>query len=100
MPTVQPSRREFLKVGSAAGAGLLLAACGGGQSAQDAAGGQQGGQGQQFSATYDGPPVSLAFWNGFTGGDGPTMRAMVRQFSSEQQNIDANMNVIRWADYY
>jgi multiple sugar transport system substrate-binding protein len=96
---VVPSRRQFLKVGSVAGAGLFLAACGGGQSAQDAATGQQGGS-QSFTATYDGPPVNLAFWNGFTGGDGPTMRALVRQFSDEHDNIKATMNVIRWADFY
>jgi multiple sugar transport system substrate-binding protein len=93
------TRRQFLRMGSLAAGGLALAACGGGQSAQQAAGGQQSG-GQDFSATYDGPLVRLAFWNGFTGGDGPTMRSLVQQFSKEHQNIKATMNVIRWADYY
>jgi multiple sugar transport system substrate-binding protein len=94
-----PSRRQFLRLGSVAGAGLFLAACGGGQSAQEAATGNNGGS-QNFSAIYDGPPVTLAYWNGFTGGDGPTMRKLTEQFSSEHQNIKVTMNVIRWADYY
>ncbi len=84
------SRRQFLGIGAGAGAGLLLAACGG-KSANEATG---TGGGQKFTGTYDGPPVTLQFWNGFTGGDGPYMRKLVQQFSDEQKNIDVKWNTI------
>ena len=60
------------------------------------AGGGQFGEGKE----YTGPNVSLAFWNGFTGGDGPFMRKLVDQFNSEHQNIKVSMNVLQWADFY
>jgi multiple sugar transport system substrate-binding protein len=94
------SRRQFLGIGAGAGAGLLLAACGGGTDAPPGAAG--GGGGGQFGEgkEYSGPSVTLAFWNGFTGGDGPFMRKLVEQFSSEHQNIKVEMNVLQWADFY
>lgn len=96
-------RRRFLRLSVGAGAGLLLAACGGdggGDQAGDAAspgaaGGTEGGE-----ATYDGPAITLTFWNGFTGADGPLLRDLVEQFSSEHENINVEMNVMEWADYY
>jgi multiple sugar transport system substrate-binding protein len=91
------SRRQFLGIGAGVGAGLLLAACGG-KSANETTGASGGGQ--NFTGTYDGPPVTLQFWNGFTGGDGPFMRKLVKQFSDEQKNIDVKMNTIEWAQYY
>jgi multiple sugar transport system substrate-binding protein len=94
------SRRQFLGIGAGAGAGMLLAACGGGTDTPPGAGG--GGGGGQFGSgkEYSGPAVSLAFWNGFTGGDGPFMRKLVDQFNSENQNIKVSMNVLRWEDFY
>jgi multiple sugar transport system substrate-binding protein len=94
------SRRQFLALGAGAGAGVLLAACGGGTSAPPGADG--GGGGGQFGSgkEYTGPNVSLAFWNGFTGGDGPFMRKLVEQFNSEHQNIKVSMNVLQWGDFY
>jgi multiple sugar transport system substrate-binding protein len=95
------SRRHFLGVGAGAGAAMLLAACGGGTDAPPGAGGGGGGGGQFGEGKdYTGPNVSLAFWNGFTGGDGPFMRQLVEQFSSEHQNIKVSMNVLQWADFY
>ncbi|HKH48440.1 MAG TPA: ABC transporter substrate-binding protein, partial [Thermoanaerobaculia bacterium] len=44
--------------------------------------------------------MELAFWNGFTGGDGPFMRELVEQFSAEHDNINVSMNTIEWVDYY
>ena len=44
--------------------------------------------------------MSLAFWNGFTGGDGPFMKKLVEQFNSEHPNIAVTMNTMQWADYY
>ncbi|MDP9432116.1 MAG: ABC transporter substrate-binding protein [Actinomycetota bacterium] len=90
------SRRGFLSAAAVTGAGALLAGCGGGQSAQEAA----TGTGQEFTGTYEGPQVDLAYWNGFTGGDGPFMREMVNKFNSDHDNIKVTMNTIQWADYY
>src|SRR5829696_1975900 len=96
------SRRSFLGLGAGVGASMLLAACGGGSSTPPGAGGGGGGGGGQFGEgkDYTGPNVSLAFWNGFTGGDGPFMRKLVEQFTSEHQNIKVSMNVLQWADFY
>jgi multiple sugar transport system substrate-binding protein len=82
-------------------AALLLAACGG-KSSDEATGGggDDGGETTAASTTYDGPKVDLAFWNGFTGGDGPFMRDLVQQFNSEHPNINVKMVVQQWADYY
>lgn len=49
---------------------------------------------------YDGPPVELSYWTGFTGGDGPTMRAIVQDFNDSQENIRVEMNTVQWAQYY
>jgi multiple sugar transport system substrate-binding protein len=94
------TRRQFLGLGAGAGAGLLLAACGGGSKTPPGAGG--GGGGGQFGSgkDYTGPSVSLAFWNGFTGGDGPFMRKLVDQFNGEHENIKVSMNVLQWGDFY
>ena len=91
------SRRQFLGLGAGAGAGILLAACGGGTDTPPGAGGGGGGQFGE-GKEYTGPSVSLAFWNGFTGGDGPFMRKLVDQFNGEHQNIKVSMNTLQWAD--
>jgi multiple sugar transport system substrate-binding protein len=44
--------------------------------------------------------VELAFWNGFTGGDGPYMNALVDQFNAEHDNIQISTNTVEWEDYY
>ena len=89
------TRRSFLGLG--AGAGLMLAGCGGGPQNNPAVQGAGGGGGGK---TYDGPNVELAFWNGFTGGDGPFMRQLVEDFMAEHDNITVKMNTIEWADFY
>lgn len=89
------TRQEFLLLGAGAGAGLALAGCGGGPENNPAVQGGGGG-----GKSYDGPKVDLAFWNGFTGGDGPLMRQLVEQFSAEHDNIDVKMTTIEWVDYY
>jgi multiple sugar transport system substrate-binding protein len=79
---------------------FLLVACGG-KSGEEATGGGGGGEDAPAAEkTYDGPNVSLQFWNGFTGGDGPFMRDLVRQFSQENPKIQVKMVVHQWADYY
>lgn len=89
------TRQQFLALG--AGAGLVLAGCGGGPQNNPAVQGSGGGGGGK---TYDGPKVELAFWNGFTGGDGPFMRQLVEDFMAEHDNITVKMNTIEWADFY
>jgi multiple sugar transport system substrate-binding protein len=99
MRTTQPllgaglSRRGFLFAG---GSAALLAGCGGGQGV----GGSTETGGGEFTGEYDGPAVTLDYWNGFTGGDGPTMQAMLERFNSGQQSITAKNNTMEWADFY
>jgi multiple sugar transport system substrate-binding protein len=88
------SRRGFLVLGSGATA-AFLAGCGGGQGV-----GGRPSTGGEFAGEYTGPAVSLDYWNGFTGGDGPTMQAMVKQFNDEQKNISVKNNTVEWADFY
>src|ERR687893_3127875 len=90
-PIRRLTRQQFLLLGVGAGAGLALAGCGGGGPENNPA--VQGGGGGGGGKTYDGPPVDLAFWNGFTGGDGPYMRQLVERFNSEHGNINVQMNV-------
>jgi multiple sugar transport system substrate-binding protein len=91
------TRREFLLAGAGAGAGLMvLGGCGASRDQAAAARTAAGG-----GARYTGPKVNLAFWNGFTGGDGPIMLELVNQFNSEHENIQVDMVTMMWApDFY
>src|SRR3954454_15850466 len=100
IPSSGLSRRAVLGLSGAAAAGLTLAACGGGKSASDAAGGAAAGPSTAFSGTYSGPAVTLSYWNGFTGGDGPFMTKMVQQFMKENPKITIKANTVQWAQYY
>ncbi|GAA4605094.1 multiple sugar transport system substrate-binding protein [Actinoplanes octamycinicus] len=96
--TINLNRRNLLGLGLGAGSAALLAACGDSGPSDKVTG---GGQNAAPAATdYTGPNVSLAFWNGFTGGDGPFMKKLVDQFNTEHPNIKVTMNVYQWADYY
>ena len=97
IPTDGYSRRRFLGLGAGAAAAAGLAACGGGKSADDAAGGEPQGE---FTGGYDGPNVTLSYWNGFTGGDGPFMKQMVADFMKEFPKIKVRSNTVEWAQYY
>jgi multiple sugar transport system substrate-binding protein len=102
IPPMQPNpftRRRFLGLAGATGLGLSLAACGGG-GGQLPPGASQAPSGNGGASGYDGPPVSLNFWNGFTGGDGPIMKKLVEKFTSEHSNIKVTMNTMQWAQYY
>ena len=70
------TRRTFMTIGGSAVTAAALAACGGGKSAGEAAGGGAKAS-TTFGGTYSGPAVTLSYWNGFTGGDGPFMTKMV-----------------------
>ena len=96
-PNTAFTRRSFLALGGGITAAATLAACGGGKSAQDAAGATpQAG----FSGTYAGPAVTLSYWNGFTGGDGPFMKKMVAEFMAANPKITVTQNTVEWAQYY
>lgn len=49
---------------------------------------------------YTGPAVELSYWNGFTGGDGPFMQAMVEEFNASHDNIKIVNNTLPWGDFY
>ena len=91
------SRRRFLELGFGGAAAAGLAACGGGKSADGAAGADPTGK---FTGGYDGPAVTLSYWNGFTGGDGPFMKQMVADFMTENPKIKVKSNTVEWAQYY
>jgi len=85
------SRRSLLVGSLGVGSAALLASCSSdSESATTSSGAPQ----------YDGPLVTLAFWNGFTGGDGPFMKEMVKKFNAENENIQIKDNTIQWGDYY
>lgn len=95
----QLTRRGFLGAVGGAGAAMALAACGGtstppGSPAAPVSSGAFG------SGKYDGPEVKLAFWNGFTGGDGPFMKTMVEKFNAENPKIKVEMSTLQWGDLY
>jgi multiple sugar transport system substrate-binding protein len=94
------TRRRLLETAGAAGAGLLLGGCGGIHAASTSELARQGAAAGAGGVTYDGPPVELGFWNGFTGGDGPFMLDFVKAFNAEHDNITVKMNVILWVDFY
>ncbi len=92
IPTGGFSRRRFLELGAGAAAAASLAACGG-KSADDAAQPKSTGE---FTGGYDGPEVTLSYWNGFTGGDGPFMKQMVADFMKENPKIKIKANTVEW----
>ncbi|MFQ6171191.1 extracellular solute-binding protein [Oryzobacter sp. R7] len=91
------SRRLLLGSFGAVGASGALAACAG-SSAPPGAAPSSGAFGK--GDTYTGPKVALAFWNGFTGGDGPFMKQMVEEFNKANPNVTVSMNTLQWGDYY
>jgi multiple sugar transport system substrate-binding protein len=91
------SRRLLLGSFGAVGASAALAACSGSSTPPGAAP-SSGAFGK--GDTYTGPKVKLAFWNGFTGGDGPFMKQMVEDFNRANPNVTVSMNTLQWGDYY
>ncbi|MGK5499670.1 ABC transporter substrate-binding protein [Streptomyces sp. URMC 125] len=105
MPGTPPSgtavrRRALLKAaGALAGTGMLTA-CGSGTEL-GADGGTPDDAPSFSGGEYDGPKVTLQYWNGFTGGDGPHMRAMVEAFNKEYAGrIEVRNTTRRWEDLY
>src|SRR6188472_3444138 len=90
-PTSALSRRGFLAVTAGS---LLVAGCGSGP------GSQSQGVGGFSGKPYNGPKLELAYWNGFTGGDGPAMQALVKKFVGSHDKIQIKNNTIQWTDFY
>ena len=93
------TRRRMLTGALGLGGAIVLGACGSGSGSVPGQAPQTVGGGGGATG-YSGPKVSLAFWNGFTGGDGPYMKKLVDQFNAEHANIAVSMNTMQWADYY
>jgi len=74
---------------------MVLTGCGGGQGAGGAPQAES-----DFTGEYDGPDVTLSYWNGFTGGDGPAMQALVKKFVGSHDKIQIKNNTIQWTDFY
>jgi multiple sugar transport system substrate-binding protein len=92
------TRRRFLAIGAGTTVAFVTG-CGGGEGVGGSAEDSEGVGG--FSGEdYSGPAITLAYWNGFTGGDGPAMQKLVKRFQSEQDNISLENNTIEWADFY
>ncbi len=95
------TRRGLLTLAAAGAATFGISACGGGNSPRDQGDSAPGtASGDGGASGYDGPKVDLAFWNGFTGGDGPFMKQLVDKFNTEHANIAVTMSTMQWADYY
>jgi multiple sugar transport system substrate-binding protein len=87
------TRRQLLAIAGGAALTSVASGCGGASTPVVDTGSALGSQ-------YDGPPVTITYWNGFTGGDGPAMRDLVAQFNSSQDRITVEQNTIQWAQYY
>ncbi|CAA9319875.1 MAG: hypothetical protein AVDCRST_MAG29-454 [uncultured Nocardioidaceae bacterium] len=91
------SRRRFLLV-SGGSVAALVTGCGGGQGAPTS--GEEEGVGGFSGGEYAGEALTLAYWNGFTGGDGPAMQALVKDFQAEHDLIAIKANTIDWPTFY
>ncbi|MFI6510585.1 extracellular solute-binding protein [Streptosporangium sp. NPDC050855] len=90
------SRRSALGLCGAAGLAAALPSCG-----RDAGTGFAPASPALPAGEYSGPRVTLDCWNGFTGGDGPYLRAMLEAFNRRFSGRIAVRNVTRrWEDLY
>ncbi|GAA2911533.1 extracellular solute-binding protein [Streptosporangium fragile] len=95
------SRRSFLGLTGAAGLTAALAACGGGTRIGAGSSAPASAVPSFSGGEYTGPKVTLDYWNGFTGGDGPHMRTMLEAFNKEYAGRIEVRNVTRrWEDLY
>ena len=83
-PTSPLTRRHYPHRSPGSGGPSRLGACGSGSGNVPGEAPAASGRG---ATGYSGPKVSLEFWNGFTGGDGPYMKKLVDQFNAEHPNI-------------
>ena len=73
--------------------GVALAGCGG-------AGAPLTGTGPALGDTYTGPPITISYWNGSTGGNGLAMRKLVADFNASQDRITVEQDTVRRAHCY
>src|SRR4051794_16045663 len=85
------SRRALLALG-VGGAAASVCSCQGGDSRKR--------QPSGTSLRYDGPRLSLTYWNGFTGADSVTMGALVREFNDSQPDISVVTRTYPWKAFY
>jgi multiple sugar transport system substrate-binding protein len=100
-PSVPPiPRRTVLGATAGVAAAGFLTACGGGTKV--GSGQNDSGKAPTFSGgEYKGPKVTLEYWNGFTGGDGPHMQAMLAGFNKKYEGrITVKNTTRRWEDLY
>lgn len=91
------SRRSFLALSGGVGSALALAACSSSSKPPGAGGPPPGGNG---GSAYNGPKVTIKFWNGFTGADGDTAKKMIGEFNAQTSNIHVDMAVYKWEDFF
>jgi multiple sugar transport system substrate-binding protein len=96
MKTQHPRRgrtsRPFRALTAVAGlaiAGLALAGCTGQ--------GSSGGGGDDTDASGK---VTLDFWNGFTGPDGPALQKVIDDFNASQDKVEVTANIMPWDTLY
>ena len=71
--------------------GASLAACSGGASTSTGS--------VPAEAEYDGPNVSITFWNGWTGGAAPVLvPKLVDEFNESHPNIKVKSNALEWGN--
>lgn len=84
--------RRAITTAIALGVGVVLAACSGG-------GGSAGSGGAPTAGAYNGPKVTVLFWNGWTGGNQPKLVTdLVNQFNSSQKKITVKNVTMQWGD--
>lgn len=84
-------RRPVAALAAATVIGLLAAGCSS-SSSSSAAGSSSSGS----SAGH----VTLTYWNGFTGPDGPAVTALVNKFNQTHPNITIKMSIMPWDVFY
>jgi len=58
------------------------------------------GGGSAPSSSSGSGHVTLTYWNGFTGPDGPTVTRLVNEFNKTHPNITINMSIMPWDVFY
>ncbi len=81
-------RRPAAALAAATALGLLAAGCS--SSGSSSAGG----------TAASGGHVTLTYWNGFTGPDGPAVTALVKKFNQTHPDITIKMSIMPWDVFY
>src|SRR3712207_8662691 len=60
-------------------------------------GSEEKGVGGFTGKDYAGPDLSLSYWNGFTGGDGPAMQDLVKRLDRKSTRLNSSHANISYA---